>query len=241
MKTDAEVRRMIKERIAGKTQEQAAARVGMSVRTLRKYERAGRLPSQLRQPRTYQTRPNPFAEHWPWVTDQLTRDPALQATTLFALLCDRHPGRFQANQLRTLQRHVATWRAQHGPEREVFFPQVHQPGVVAQSDFTHMADLGITLGGLPFPHLLFHLVLTYSNVEAVHICPSESFEALAEGLESCLWQLGGVPQQHRTDHLSAAVRPLDADGRAQATARYRALMAHYGLDSTCAIFGGRAD
>lgn len=232
MKTDAEVRRMVKERATGKTQEQAAARVGMSVRTVRKYERAGKPPSQLKRPRTYPTRPNPFADAWPWVVDQLTRDPALQATTLFALLCARHPGRYQAIQLRTLQRHVAAWRARHGPEREVIFPQVHQPGAVAQSDFTHMADLGITLGGVPFPHLVFHLVLTYSNVEAVHICPSESFEALAEGVETCLWQLGGVPRQHRTDHLSAAIRPLDADGRAQATARYAALMAHYGMEPT---------
>lgn len=232
MKTDAEVRRMVKERATGKTQEQVAARTGMSVRTLRTYERAGKLPSQLRQPRTYQTRPNPFADAWPWITGQLSRDPALQATTLFALLCERHPGRYPAIQLRTLQRHVAAWRAQHGPEQEVFFPQVHQPGVAAQSDFTHMTDLGITLAGLPFPHLLFHLVLTYSNVEAVHICPSETFEALAEGIEVCLWQIGGVPQQHRTDHLSAAIRPLDADGRAQATARYQALMAHYGLAPT---------
>ena len=232
MKTDAEVRRMVKERATGKTQEQVAARTGMSVRTLRTYERSGKLPSQLRRPRTYQTRPNPFADAWPWVTAELARDPALQATTLFALLCAREPGRYQAVQLRTLQRHVAAWRAQHGPEQEVFFPQVHHPGLAAQSDFTHMTDLGITLGGVPFPHLLFHLVLTYSNVEAVHICPSESFEALAEGLETCLWQIGGVPEQHRTDHLSAAIRPLDADGRAQATARYRALLAHYGMAPT---------
>ncbi len=232
MKTDAEVRRMIKERATGKTQEQVAARTDMSVRTLRRYEHAGTLPSQLKRPRTYQTRPNPFADAWPWVADQLARDPALQATTLFALLCDRHPGRYQALQLRTLQRHIAAWRAQHGPAREVFFPQVHQPGRVAQSDFTHMTDLGITLGSIPFPHLLFHLVLTYSNVEAVHICPSESFEALAEGLETCLWQLGGVPRQHRTDHLSAAIRPLDTAGRTQATARYMALMAHYGMEPT---------
>jgi hypothetical protein len=120
----------------------------------------------------------------------------------------------------------------HGPEQEVFFPQVHYPGRIAQSDFTHMTDLGTTLGGIPFPHLIFHLVLTYSNVEAVSICLSESFESLAEGLESCLWQLGGVPGQHRTDHLSAALRPLSTDGRAQATARYAALMAHYGLEPT---------
>ena len=83
--------------------------------------------------------------------------------------------------LRTFQRHVAKWRALRGPERDVIFEQVHLPGRLAQSDFTHMDDLGVTLAGSAFPHLLFHLVLTYSNVEAT-ICFSESFESLAEGL-----------------------------------------------------------
>ncbi len=232
MKTDAEVRLMIRERTKGRTQEQAAARAGMSVRTARKYERQGALPSQLKPPRAHRTRPDPFAEDWPWIQAQLARDPALQATTLFALLCEQHPDRYQAGQLRTLQRHIAAWRAQHGPEREVVFPQVHQPGRMAQSDFTHMTELGITIGGVLFPHLVFHLVLTYSNLEAVHVCLSESFESLAEGLEAALWQLGGVPAQHRTDHLSAAIRPLDAAGRADATDRYAALLAHYGMTPT---------
>jgi transcriptional regulator with XRE-family HTH domain len=237
MKTDGEVRIMFRERAKGKTQEQAAARAGMSVRTARTYERGGRLPSQLKQPRTHRTRPNPFADDWPWVEQELTRDPALQATTLFALLCERRPEHYQAAQLRTLQRQIAAWRAQHGPAREVFFAQVHQPGIVAQSDFTHMGDLGVTLAGVSFPHLLFHLVLVYSNVEAVHLVLSESFEALAEGIEVCLWQLGGVPRQHRTDHLSAAMRPLDGAGRSQATARYAALMAHYGMEPTTNSLG----
>ena len=95
-----------------------------------------------------------------------------------------------------------------------------------------MTDLGVTLAGVPFAHLVFHLVLPYSNVEAVHVVLSESFEALAEGVEIALWQIGGVPRQHRTDHLSAAMRPLDAEGRRQATARYAALMAHYGMAPT---------
>jgi len=232
MKTDAEVQLMMRERAKGKTQEQAAARAGMSVRTARAYERQGQLPSQLKQPRAYQTRRNPFADDWPWIQAQLEQDAALQATTLFTLLCEQYPGRYQAVQLRALQRHIAAWRAQHGPAREVIFPQVHRPGERAQSDFTHMTDLGITLGGVLFPHLAFHLVLTYSNMEAIRICLSESFEALAEGIEAALWQLGGVPAQHRTDHLSAAIRPLDAEGRAQATDRYAALMAHYGMVPT---------
>jgi transcriptional regulator with XRE-family HTH domain len=232
MKRDAEVLLMRRERARGRTQEQASARVGMSVRTLRRYERRGRLPSELKAPRTYRTRSNPFAEDWPWIEAQLERDPALQGTTLLGLLQERRPGRYQAGQLRTLHRHMAAWRAQHGPEHDVIFPQVHQPGEAVQSDFTHMADLAITLGGLPFPHLVFHLVLVYSNVEAVQICFSESFETLAEGLETCLWQVGGVPRQHRTDHLSAAIRPLDATGRAEVKERYARLLAHYGLEPT---------
>ncbi len=109
--------------------------------------------------------------------------------------------------------HIAHWRALLGPEKSVIFPQVHQPARMAQSDFTHMEELEITLAGQPFPHLLYHLVLTYSNIEAVSICLSETFEALAEGLEAALWQIGGVPQLHRTDHLSAAIRRLDKAGR----------------------------
>ena len=106
----------------------------------------------------------------------------------------------------------------------------------AQSDFTHMAALGVTLGGVPFPHLLFHLVLSYSNVEAIQVCFSESFESLVEGIERCLWQLGGVPQRHRTDHLSAAIHPLDGDGRALAKDRQRA-DAPLGMEPTTNTLG----
>jgi hypothetical protein len=232
MKKDAEVSLLLHERQKGRTQVQAAARAGMSERTARKYEQAGALPSHLKLPRTHRTRSDPFADDWTWIAGQLERDAALQAKTLFDLLCARHPGQYQAGQLRTLQRHIQQWRALHGPGQEVYFEQVHMPGRLAQSDFTHMSDLGVTLGGLPFSHLVYHLVLTYSNVEAVSVCFAESFEALAEGLERCLWQLGGVPAQHRTDQLSAAVHQLDSAGRHNFTVRYQALMAHYGMQPT---------
>src|SRR4029453_11958254 len=102
MKQDAEVLVMLRERAKGRTQEQAAARAGMSVRTVREYERRAKLPSQLRHPRTYPARPNPFVEDWPWIVKLLEDDPALQGQTLFGLLCERQPGRYQAGQLRTL-------------------------------------------------------------------------------------------------------------------------------------------
>jgi transposase len=229
MKKDGEIKLLLDERGKGTKQKVAAARAGMCERTARKYEKAGRLPSQMKKPRTHRTRTDPFVQDWPWVESQITQDPALQVKTLFALLCETFPGRYQEGQLRTLQRHVQAWRFRHGPEQEVMFPQQHVAGRMAQSDFTSMNSLGVSLGGTAFPHLVYHLVLTYSNVEAARVCFSESFEALAEGLESCLWQIGGVPELHRTDNLTAAVIDLDREGRHEFTKNYRALLAHYGM------------
>jgi hypothetical protein len=232
VKKDTEIRLYLQERKKGMTQRVAAARAGIGERTARTYERAGTLPSQRKRLHDWKTRDDPFEEDWPWVVSQLERDPALQGSTLFALLCERHPDRYRPTQVRTLQRHIQQWRVLHGPDREVMFAQEHIPGERGQSDFTHMEDLGVTIADVPFPHMVHHFVLTYSNVEAVSICFSESFEALAEGIEKALWQIGGVPQEHRTDHLTAAVKNA---GKLQArdwTSRYDALMAHYAMRPT---------
>jgi hypothetical protein len=232
VKNDHEVKLYMSERQKGITQKVAAARAGMSERTARKYEQAGQLPSELKRPHNWQTRQNPFEEDWAWVVEQLERDSAIQSTTLFALLCERHPERSRPTQDRTLRRHIARWKALHGKPKEVIFEQIHTPGERAQSDFSHMEDLGVTVAGEPFPHMIYHFVLTYSNVEAASVCFSETFEALAEGIEKALWQIGGVPQQHRTDHLSAAVKQLRKNDQEEWTARYQGLMAHYSMQPT---------
>ncbi len=101
MKKDTEVRLYMQERKKGITQRVAAARAGIGERTARKYERAAALPSQLKRSHDWRTRPNPFEGDWEWVVSQLERDPALQGSTLFSLLCERHPERYQPTQVRT--------------------------------------------------------------------------------------------------------------------------------------------
>lgn len=228
MKKDAEIKLLNRERKKGLTQKLAAAKAGMSARTARKYERANCLPSEIPRPRKASTRQDPFIDVWPGIAAELARDPALQAKTLFEHLVEQHPGRFEPGQLRTLQRRVEHWRATAGPGREIMFEQIHHPGRLVQSDFTDMDELAVTLGGEPFVHKLFHMVLTYSNVEAVQICFSESFEALSDGIQHGFWQFAGVPEVHRTDNLSAAVHRLERDGRKGYTGAYQALMNHYG-------------
>lgn len=100
MKKDSEVKLSMQARKTGKTQRLAAA-AGMSERTGRKYERMVTLPSQLKQPRTWLTRKNPFEQDWEWVVAELERDPTRHSTTLLALLIEQHPDRYRPNQIVT--------------------------------------------------------------------------------------------------------------------------------------------
>ena len=96
----------------------AAMVADMDRTTARKYVRAGRLPSEMAAPRTWCTREDPFAKDWEEVERLLVGTPELEAKTIFGLLMEKYPGRYEPGQLRTLQRHVRRWRAEHGPERE---------------------------------------------------------------------------------------------------------------------------
>ncbi len=240
MITNQQVRKLRQLDRQGIAKEVAALRVGMDAKSARKYRRLGQLPSEVTSmDRNWRTRPDVFAPVWPELEAKLQVHPQLQAKTLFADLQRRFPGRFADGQLRTLQRRVKTWRAERGPAKEVFFAQVHHPGRLAASDFTHCADLGVTLNGSPFVHLLYHFVLTYSNWETGTICFSESLESLSEGLQNALWELGGVPQMHRTDRLTAAVQP-GVEGPESFKQRYQALLGHYGLQGQ-AIQAGKGN
>jgi len=100
------------------------------------------------------------------VAEQLSLNAGLEAKTLLEALQRAHPGRFADGQLRTLQRQVKRWRGLEGPAKEVFFAQVHHPGRLCQSDFSHMTALGVDDWRRNLEHMVYHFVLTYSNWEA---------------------------------------------------------------------------
>ena len=234
MVTDGQVRRLHEKRMTGKTLGAAAAAAGMSERTARRWPE-GALPSTAKGPRTWRTREDVFGDVWESeVVPQLVADAEgrLQVLTLFRELCRRHPGRFEAGQLRTLQRRVREWRAQDGPEREVYFEQVAVPGREAAFDFTDASSLGVTIRGEAFRHLLFEWVLSYSRWTYVSLALSETFEALVAGLQGALWTLGAVPAVLRHDNLSAATHELKRSGGRQLTVRFQAVLDHYGLRSS---------
>jgi Mu transposase, C-terminal domain len=232
--TDAQVRIIMREREKDRTQEQAAASANLrSRKTAAKYERLGKLPSDLKQPRRYRTRPDPFEQDWPAVESMLEAAPSLEAKTLFEWLCEQQPERYQAGQLRTFQRRAAAWQALHQSQMAIL-EQVHRPGEVLQSDGVWLTELGVAIQGQPFKHILIHSVLPYSNWEWGRIAQSESLAALQLGLQSTLVKLGHVPQYHRTDNSSAATywpgaKPQNGPKR-EYTDGYLQLLNHYGLE-----------
>lgn len=234
MLSDAQVKLMRQKRMEGKTQQAAGAASGMSERSARKWE-TGPLPSESKSPRSWRTRPDPFAEVWERdLVPLLERDEkgVLQATTLLEVLQERYAGRFPDGQVRTLQRRLRDWRAIHGPEKEVFFEQVHVPGREAAFDFTHATELGVTVRGTLLVHLLFEFVLSFSGWTWVCLAFAETFEALVAGLQGALWELGGVTEVVRSDNLSAATHELRRTGGRELTKRFQAVLEHYGLRST---------
>jgi hypothetical protein len=228
MVTDRQVRSLMRYRHTQKTLRAAADKAEMDEKTARKYVGLRRLPSELKKPHTWRTHPDCFEDVWPEAREFLSDNAGLEAKALFEHLQRKYAGRFQDGQLRTFQRRIKDWRAREGPPREVMFPQRHVPGRLCQSDFTRMAALGVTIAGQPFPHMIYHFVLTYSNWETGTICFSESFESLAQGLQNALWELGGVPKVHQTDCLTSAVNKLG--NVEEFTRRYTGLMSHYGME-----------
>lgn len=215
----------------------AAMKAGMDRKTARKYVAAGKLPSELRPTtREWRTRPDPFEEHWPDVVELVRATPGLEAKTIFELLIERHPGRYEPGQLRTLQRKLRGWRATSGPAKDVTLAQQHRPGEAAQTDFTSTGELAVTIAGQVFVHLLCVLVLPFSNWLWATVCRSESMAALRKGVQRAVFQLGRVPLYHQTDNSTAATHKIPDGEAAEVPGRkrpfnsdYLALMQHFGM------------
>jgi hypothetical protein len=207
----------------------AAAKAGISPATGYRLRADPLLPSQKKAPRN-RRRPDPLGDVFEAeVVPLLQASPGLRPVAIFEELLRRHPD-LGPGIRRTLERRIRAWRAEHGPEQEVIFRQIHEPGRMGLSDFTDMGRLGVTIVGQVLDHRLYHFRLAYSGFEHAHVVlGGESYVALAEGLQNALWSLGGVPREHRTDSLSAAFRNLDTAAKADLTDRFDALCRHYGM------------
>lgn len=236
MHKDFKVSRMFTMLRDGCSVAETARKLPMSEKTVRKYRDKSLLPSQIQRPRRdYRTRLDPLDRFWPEIEKLLEADRRLKPYALLQWLQQKYnsPGSEATQQVvpdslrRTLERRVQRWKLHHDVGQEVIFPQIHHPADVMAFDFVDLNCLQVTIAGKQFDHKLFHAVLTFSNWEHLHLCHSESYEALATGLQDALYLAGGVPQRVRSDSLSAAVNNLSSDK--EFAKQYQGLLNHYGL------------
>jgi len=228
MVSDRQIRRLKMLMSTGFTLGQSALKTHIDEKTARKYTGTEKLPSEMMSPHTWRTRTDPFADVWAEMEQYLELNPGLEGRSLFEFLQRQYPGRFPDGQVRTFQRRLRVWRALAGEPKEVFFAQLHLPGELSASDFTWMNDMGICIAGIPFDHLLYHFVLTFSNWETGSVCFSECFESLSMGFQNAACELGGITKTHLTDRMAAAV--LASGDAEEFTQSYRGLMRHYGVE-----------
>ena len=231
-KTDKEVRTLImlhnNQHKSGKTLQQIAIKANMCAKTARKYVKTGKLPSEIKKPRTHRTRKDVFEQNLNEIENLLHESPELQAKTILTYLIDKYPDVYNESHTRSMQRKVKDLRYKlNANTKEVIFRQDIQPGKQSQSDWFWSNELNITIKGQSYKHLIFHFMLPYSKWEDIMFCESESFESLSKGYAQAVNKLGGTLPEHRTDNLSAATKK---EGSSRVfTDRWMQFMNHYGV------------
>jgi len=135
----------------------------------------------------------------------------------------------------TVSRYVRRRRVELGiVDREVFVPQVHEPGAEAEVDF---GELYVNLDGQAVKCWMFVMRLSSSG-KAFHVAyGTQAQEAFLEGHVKAFKYFGGVPGRVRYDNLKPAVARVLKGRDRQESERFTALRSTYGFDSFFCIPG----
>ena len=126
MVKDQQVRRLFTLLQTENSQAVAAAQAGMDVQTARKYQRLGRLPSEVKIAHHWRTREDPFTGVWAEVAAGVGRQPRPGSQDPVSRCCSGSiPGDSRMARCGRFSGGSRPWRATAGPAQEVFFAQVH--------------------------------------------------------------------------------------------------------------------
>ena len=211
----------------------AGAKAGFSTAIAYRFEKDPRLPSQ-KKTRRERRRADPLAEVWNSEAVPLLKvAPGLRPIAIFEELCRRHP---DLRAERGGHWNVASGfgrRERAGPGGDL------PPGSSAGPECAPRSGRSRRHHRRPEPRrpaLSLPLAVLGLRTRSCR-ARRRKLRRVGRRAANALWALGGVPEQHRTDSLSAAFRNLNAEAKEDLTTRYEAFCAYYGMTPTCNIPG----
>lgn len=204
----------------GLSRRQAARQLGISRDTVAKMCRYAAPPGDVRTQAVSFPKLGPLIGVIDAILDADETAPAKQRHTakrIWNRLRDEHGFAGGYTTVKDYVRRVRTRR------REVFIPLAHPPGH-AQIDFG--AAVGV-IGGKRSTLHLFCMYLPHSDAIFVKAYPTETTEALLDGVASGFSFFGGAPQSVLLDNMKLAVVRILADGTRERTAAFTRLVSHY--------------
>lgn len=216
--TDAQVRLLMKERNKGKTQEQAAVKENLrSRKTVSKYEKSGKLPSEMQEPRAYHTRPDAFSAVWDEVAMMLEQCPQPRSENTLRVASRKIPGRLSGKPITHLPAsYPSLARIASGSVVEFGSSAYPRRDAANRRDVDErIADHNPerTFRSSANPQRAALLQLQWGR-----IAQSELLLSIRLGLQSALIKLGHIPTYHQTDNSTAATNNLGAKAREKSLA-----------------------
>jgi len=117
---------------------------------------AGTVAQRTEKERPWRTREDPFGEVWEAVERQDSRESGPGGQDAVRVAAAGIPRAIQRRADPDTATAVKLWRVTEGPAQESISSARTRAGRLCASDFTHMAELGITIGGQTFEHLVYH-------------------------------------------------------------------------------------
>ena len=215
-----EFQQIVQLRNSGLTHKEIAARVGVSVRSVSRYLKAGKIPKYSRAVKA--SRPDPLLGFYELAQTKLESDPTVLLSELFDYLVAKG---YQGSE-RTLRRKTVDIRRRL-KSKELYFQRAIIPGEIMEGDFT---EFNLEIGGVNRKVYLWVTTLPYSNCYFATPYYHCSFECFADGSVNAFNEFNGIAKKYRLDNMSPAVSKILSGKERLVTERYKAFQDHYGFE-----------
>lgn len=209
---------IIKLRNRGYTQEEIAQKTGISLRTIQRYLKLGKIPVYTR---SKPSKEDPF-EEFKTQAQELIKLKINGRIPRCSYIYNELKRQGYIGSLRTVQRKTYEQRA-YLKEKEIYFEQYVPEGEMIEGDFT---EIWIPFKNGEQKKYLWVMTLKASKGSFAYSFPNQTFEAFAEGSARGFEYFGGVARIYRLDNLKPVVKKILRNGRGL-TKKFEQLQAYY--------------